>query len=68
MNIDYVEYTRIVFEEYARYRSTGIRLGQTYFNVLYKYDPELADQIRGTETDPFHRDDRIINFLKQLIN
>ncbi len=30
------------------------RAGQTLFNVLYEHRPDLAEQIRGTQFDPFH--------------
>lgn len=33
------------------------RLGQAYFNVLFKAEPEIADMVRGTEADPFYADD-----------
>lgn len=41
----------------ARNNYPSWRLGQTYFNVLYQYYPELADSIRSTEYDPFYVDD-----------
>jgi len=33
------------------------RFGQTYFNTLSSMRPRLADKIRGTIHDPFHRDE-----------
>jgi hypothetical protein len=39
------------------------RLGQTYFNVLHQVRPHLAEQVRATDLDPFHTDDRIPAFL-----
>jgi len=32
------------------------RYGQTYFNTLSSMRPRLAEAIRGTIHDPFHRD------------
>lgn len=32
------------------------RYGQMYFNYLYEIRPDIADTIRGTVNDPFHRD------------
>ena len=29
------------------------RTGQAYYNVLYEFDPEAAQQIHGTPLDPF---------------
>ena len=31
------------------------RLGQTLFNVLSDVRPDLAQQVRGTEHDPFYK-------------
>jgi hypothetical protein len=39
------------------------RLGQTMFNVLYEHYPELANNIRGTEADPFYNNQRIGAFM-----
>lgn len=33
-----------------------IRYGQHWFNTLYSVKPEIADRIRGTLHDPFHRE------------
>jgi hypothetical protein len=40
------------------------RLGQTAFNVLYEVAPDLADEIRATELDPFYLDDRLPAFYQ----
>lgn len=42
------------------------RAGQTYFNVLADLRPDLADQVRGTDLDPFY-DTRIAAFMEWLI-
>lgn len=33
------------------------RLGQVYFNVLLSIRPDIAEKMRGTMFDPFHRDE-----------
>lgn len=33
-----------------------IRYGQLYFNRLYELKPKLAEALRGSLLDPFHRD------------
>lgn len=43
------------------------RLGQTYFNVLYEYSPELADWVRGTYIDPFYDDSKVPVFLDNIL-
>lgn len=35
------------------------RPGQFVFNVLLNHRPDLAEQLRGTDLDPFHRSDLI---------
>lgn len=44
------------------------REGQAHFNVLYfgGFDPEFADEIRGTDIDPFYRDDRLPAYFDAL--
>lgn len=42
------------------------RAGQWYFNLLDVARPDLADRVRGTALDPFHRDDRLPAFLAWL--
>jgi hypothetical protein len=38
-------------------RGPGIRVGQAWFNELYRLRPDLADQIRATNIDPFFSND-----------
>jgi len=40
-----------------------LRWGQTYFNVLYSKKRRLADELRGTDLDPFYADHKIPAFL-----
>ena len=42
------------------------RKGQTYFNVLYEIYPDFANDIRGTELDPFHDDKKVKPFMDAL--
>lgn len=35
------------------------RQGQALFNALHWERPNLANKIRGTHLDPFHRDERV---------
>jgi hypothetical protein len=43
-----------------------LRLGQSFFNLLYAAFPKVADTIRGTKYDPFY-DDAIIESCIQVI-
>ena len=42
------------------------RKGQAYFNYLYQLHPDVADEIRGTEYDPFYLNSRIEKFLNKI--
>jgi len=39
------------------------RRGQAYFNTLAAFHPEVAEQFRGSLTDPFHNDSKLPAFL-----
>lgn len=58
--MDFLEYDQLVR---ARFAQRLWRLGQTYFNLLAAFRPDLSEQIRGTALDPFHDDSRIESFL-----
>ena len=38
------------------------RHGQALFNALHSIEPDLANAIRGSQSDPFYRDARIEAF------
>lgn len=61
------EYDRLfgVMTRYFRDNPTQ-RRGQAYFNGLYEVRPELADEVRGTENDPFMDDQTVTRFLVWL--
>ena len=42
------------------------RKGQAYFNYLYQLHPDVANEIRGTEYDPFYLNSRIEKFLNKI--
>ncbi len=50
----YEHFTKIVSETLPK--DSEIRYGQHYFNVLNVLRPDIANRIRGTKLDPFHRD------------
>lgn len=53
-------------EEAIRLRHRDFRAGQAAFNMLYVLRPDLADQIRGTDLDPFYQDERLPAFYAWL--
>lgn len=44
------------------------RYGQALFNDAWRVAPDLVDKIRGTEDDPFYRDERAEAFLRALLS
>lgn len=48
-------------EKLAEYkqRNPGQRRGQALFNALCIFRPDLSEQIRTTDKDPFYRDERV---------
>jgi|APSaa5957512535_1039671.scaffolds.fasta_scaffold02798_11 hypothetical protein len=45
------------FNGYHSTKVTRWREGQKFFNLLNEMNPKLANGIRGTSMDPFHRDE-----------
>ena len=45
-----------------------MRIGQVYFNVLHDMRPDIAEEIRGTQYDPFYDDTRLIKFFSKVID
>ena len=64
-NPNFIHYLDKVQEVYDEHYPV-LRLGQTYFNVLCDFAPNLAMKITGTEYDPFNSDERIIEFIKYV--
>lgn len=50
----YLEYLSLVVD--ARRAHPEWRRGQAHFNVLVKVAPELAEEIRASDLDPFYAD------------
>lgn len=63
--ISYQEFIHKVHEVYSKMNGAW-RLGQTYFNVLSNCKPDLAEAIRSTIHDPFHKDE-ISKELEQVV-
>lgn len=55
----YDEFLIFVGQEHAELKAGDptIRLGQTYFNCLWEFRPSIANQIRATKYDPFHKEE-----------
>lgn len=62
---------KFYFDAQHRARGTGERYGQAMFNHLCDVRPDLSEQVRATDMDPFHverlndpRWDRFVTFLE----
>jgi hypothetical protein len=58
---DYIEEVTYYWQENVPH----IRQGQAMFNVLHKRYPKLAEEIRGTDLDPFHKNFDNLNDFRQ---
>lgn len=57
MNSDYTTFRLEVQEAWAKQpKPRDLRLGQVYFNMLREVRPDIAEAIRGTLRDPFHKE------------
>ena len=43
-----------------RLSGKGLRYGQVFFNTLSTEHPNLAERIRSTPRDPFHKDEVVV--------
>jgi len=52
---------QVFYERLRKWRAAypSWREGQAVFNALHSLHPELADEIRTTELDPFYQDARL---------
>ena len=48
--------------------NTEIRYGQAIFNAAYAMFPYATNKLRNTKYDCYYHDDRVNDFLTQLIN
>lgn len=66
--VTYEEFLERVSKYHAEFQGSW-RYGQTYFNVLSSVRPTLAEQLRGSLHDPFHKDrvsDATHDFVKSI--
>lgn len=61
------EYANVVATTRDYYRTyASWRFGQSAFNALYDLHPEIANEVRGTENDPFYNDKVMPDFWAWL--
>ena len=60
----YEEFTALIDEWWKKYlvqtkndETSRWRFGQFFFNFLHDLNPQIANSVRGTKLDPFHRDE-----------
>lgn len=62
MKVEYISFTdfladaSIKFEKWSA-QDKSMRYGQVYFNLLSAARPDIAEALRGTMLDPFHRNE-----------
>lgn len=71
--IPLIDFWQIVNAKASHPAYRNMRFGQIAFNTLTKYNPELAEAIRGTAQDPFYvenhlHDRRFLSFCDTLID
>ena len=54
-HISYEEFLERVVKYHTQFKNEW-KYGQTYFNVLTSVRGDIADSIRGTMHDPFHKE------------
>lgn len=54
-------------ESIRKTKPADMRLGQAIFNTCTNYFPKRTEEARGTNIDPFHRDDKINDFLDYVM-
>lgn len=50
----------------ARLRLGDQRIGQSYFNALHRLRPDIANQIRSSNDDPFYNTDLLPRFFTAI--
>lgn len=48
--------------------NTEIRYGQAIFNAAYAMFPNATNKLRNTKYDCYYHDERVVDFLTELIN
>lgn len=48
--------------------NTEIRYGQAIFNAAYVMFPNATNKLRNTKYDCYYHDERVVDFLTELIN
>jgi hypothetical protein len=51
----YEEFMTNVLNKYDEHPDDNIRLGQLFFNELLNVRPSIAEELRASSLDPFHR-------------
>jgi hypothetical protein len=53
--VKYVDFVINATHYYGSHRNEQ-RFGQAVFNVLHSMRPDIADELRGTEIDPYYQE------------
>lgn len=66
MNISDPDVWWAFLSDIPKKQNPNLRWGQCYFNVLMNNHPEIANEIAGTDNDPFYDDKKLKGFFATL--
>lgn len=58
-------FEEILLEFMQSKKPDELRLGQHAFNFIYDIEPDIANQIRGTDKDCFYLNDKMSDFFEE---
>ena len=65
LNFDHV-YPVVEAARQQHRENPDLRMGQSIFNTLFARHPALANEVRGSEVDPFYIDENLEAFFKEI--
>ena len=58
-------FEQIVLDFMQSKKPVELRLGQHAFNFIHDIEPDIANQIRGTDNDCFYSNDKMSQFFEE---
>ena len=59
-------FTDILLEFMQSKKPEELRLGQHAFNFIHDIEPDIANEIRGTDKDCFYSNNKMSEFLEEV--
>jgi hypothetical protein len=63
----FAAWIKIAMQRHSFSARANQRTGQSLFNSLYEFRPDLADAIRNSHIDPFYKDENLNNFFRWIV-